>query len=243
MEILPDIHQVPGLRWSNAYLMVEQEGLTLVDAGLPGAWKKIFSYIDQIKRSPSELLRVIVTHSHPDHTGPLKKVSQMTGARILAHRADTRCQGKSNWLHYPTQPPTFDWNVPLLHRIPAHELIEDGHILPVLGGLQVLHTPGHTPGSVCLYLEGRKVLFTGDTLLADGHCFRRPVPFPGTNFRDYRASVERLGQLSFETALVGHGTPMRQAGSAALREGPRRSGEKGKKGGGKKGQRKKEIRI
>jgi glyoxylase-like metal-dependent hydrolase (beta-lactamase superfamily II) len=220
MEILPGIHQVPSLKWNNAYLVVEEAGLTLVDAGLPGAWKQIFSYIDRINRSPSELIRVIVTHSHPDHTGPLKKLSQMTGAKIMAHSADTRCEGKteSNWLHYPAQPPTFGWNVPLLHRIPAHELIEDGQILPVMGGLQVLHTPGHTPGSVCLYLEDHKLLFTGDTLLADGHCFRRPVPFPGTNFRDYRASVERLAQLSFETACVGHGKPLRQAGTAALRD-------------------------
>ena len=120
MEILPGIHQVPGLKWSNAYLVVEEAGLTLVDAGLPGAWKQIFRYIESIKRSPSELIRVIVTHSHPDHTGPLKKLSQMTGAKIMAHPADTRWEGKtkSNWLHYPTQPPTFGWNVPLLHRDP-----------------------------------------------------------------------------------------------------------------------------
>jgi len=82
----------------------------------------------------------------------------------------------------------------------------------------VLHTPGHTPGSACLYLAGEKVLFTGDTLLADGYRFRRPVAFPGTSLRDYRASVDRLAQLPFEMACVGHGKPLRQAGSAALTE-------------------------
>ena len=220
MEILPGIHQIPGLRWSNAYLVVEKDQLTLIDAGLPGAWKKIYGYIERIGRSSSELERVIVTHSHPDHTGPLKELSRTTGAKVMVHPADTRFLEKtqSNWLHYPAQPPAFGWNVPLLHRIPAHELIEEGQILPVLGGLRVLHTPGHTPGSVCLYSAQHKVLFTGDTLLADGHYFRRPVPFPGTSFRDYRASVERLAQLSFETACVGHGKPLRQGGSAALQE-------------------------
>jgi glyoxylase-like metal-dependent hydrolase (beta-lactamase superfamily II) len=220
MEIVPGIHQVPGLRWSNAYLLVEEERLTLVDAGLPGDGKKIFGYIRHLGRSPLELERVIVTHSHPDHTGPLKRLSHLTGATIMAHRADTRYleKTKSAWLHYPAQPPAFGWNVPFLHRIPAHEFIKDGQLLPVLGGLRVLHTPGHTPGSVCLYQAEQKLLFTGDTLLADGYCFRRPVPFPGTSFRDYRSSLDRLVQLPFETACVGHGKPLRQTGALRLQE-------------------------
>ena len=223
MEICPGVHQVPGLRWSNAYLLVEPARLTLIDSGLPGDGKKVLAYIQQLGRSPSELERVIVTHGHPDHTGPLKGLSPHTGAVIAVHPSDTRYREKTNsrWLHYPAQPPALDWSrwdLPFLHRIPAHELIEDGQLLPVLGGLQVLHTPGHTPGSVCLYLAGQKVLFTGDTLLADGQCFRRPVAFPGTNLSDYRASVDRLAQLPFETACVGHGQPLRQAGSAVLAE-------------------------
>ena len=220
MEILPGIHQVPGLRWSNAYLLVEEQGLTLIDAGLPGDGEKIFSYIDRIDRRPSEIERIIVTHSHPDHTGPIKRLSRLTGASVMAHRADTsyRKKTESSWLSYPGHPPAFGWNVPFLHRIPANEFIEDSQLLPVLGGLQVMHTPGHTPGSVCLYLAGQNVLFTGDTLLADGYRFRRPVPFPGTSFKDYRASVERLALLPFETACVGHGTPMREAGCLKLQE-------------------------
>ena len=136
MEILPGIHQVPGLRWSNAYLVAEDDQLTLIDAGLPGAWKKISSYIHRIGRNTSELAQVIVTHGHPDHTGPLKKLSQITGAKIMVHPADTRFLEKtqSNWLHYPGQPPSFDWDFPLMHRIPAHELIEEGQVLPLLGG-------------------------------------------------------------------------------------------------------------
>lgn len=220
MEITPRIHRIPGLRWSNAYLLVEDSGLTLIDAGFPGAWGKICRYIQSIRRSPSEIRRAIVTHSHPDHTGSLKMMSRLTGAEILVHPADTRCLRKTGTrrLHYPAQPPAFGWNVPLLHHIPAHQLIEDGQTLPVLGGLRVVHTPGHTPGSVCLYLEEQKVLFTGDMLLADGHQFRRPVPFPGTNFQDYRASVHRLACLPFEVACVGHGRPLLAGGTGALEE-------------------------
>ena len=220
MEVLPGIHQIPGLRWSNAYLLVEEEGLTLVDAGIPGSGRNIFRYIQSIGRHPQELHQVLLTHSHPDHIGPLKSVSHSTGATITVHRADTRQRkgSEARWLHYPGQLLLFPGNLPFLHRIPAHWFIEDGQVLPVLGGLQVLHTPGHTAGSVCFYLAAQGVLLTGDTLLGDGYNFRRPVPFPGTNFRDYRASVERLAGLSFETALTGHGRPILEGGTARLRE-------------------------
>ena len=88
----------------------------------------------------------------------------------------------------------------------------------MLGGLQVLHTPGHTPGSVCLLLPEHRVLFTGDMLLADGRRFRRPVYFPGTNLGDYRTSVERLAGLTFNTACVGHGKPLLEGGAVRLQE-------------------------
>ena len=220
MEVRPGIHQVPGLRWSNAYLLVEDQGLTLIDAGVPGDGKKILRYIAHIGRSAQELSRVVLTHSHPDHTGPVKELSRLTGAVISVHPGDTRLRAKTNgrWLHYPWQPPAWDWDVPLLRRIPAHQLLEDGQELPVFGGLKVLHTPGHTPGSVCLLLPKHGVLFTGDMLLADGRRFRRPVYFPGTNLGDYRASVERLAGLTFNTACVGHGKPLLEGGAARLQE-------------------------
>lgn len=220
MEITKDIHQIPGPRWSNAYLLTEPESLTLIDAGLPGNRRNILDYIERIGRRPQELQRVVLTHSHPDHTGPLRGLSQDTGAVIAAHTLDTRSRAKTGerWLHYPAQPPVLDWNVPFLQRIPAHQTLEDGQVLPILGGMEVIHTPGHTPGSVCLYLQKHGVLFTGDTLLGDGNRFRRPVAFPGTDWSTFRSSVERLAQLSFETACVGHGKPVLAGGRERLGE-------------------------
>ena len=220
MEIRPGIHQVPGLKWSNAYLLVEDEGLTLIDGGIPGDGSKILRYISQLGHTPQDLTRIVLTHSHPDHSGPMKELSRISGATIAVHEKDTRYQPKTGGrrLHYPGQPPAFDWNVPFLRRIPAHETIEDGQILPVMGGLQALHTPGHTPGSVCLHLPEHGVLFTGDILLSNGRRFRRPVYFPGTDLKDYRASVERLAGLTFETACGGHGDPILEEGTARLHE-------------------------
>ena len=74
MEILPGIHQVPGLRWRNSYLLVDDETLNLVDAGLPGDGKKILDYIRRIGRRPTELARIIVIQTTPD---PLKRCPKL----------------------------------------------------------------------------------------------------------------------------------------------------------------------
>lgn len=220
MEIRPGIHQIPGLKWSNAFLLVEDGGLTLIDGGLPGDGSKVLNYISRLGHAPQDLQRIILTHSHPDHSGPMKELSRLSGASITIHWSDTRYRAKTGerWLHYPGQPPAFDWNLPFFRRIPVHETIEDGQVLPVMGGLQVLHTPGHTPGSVCLHLPEHGVLFTGDMLLANGRRFRRPVYFPGTDLEDYRASMDRLAGLTFDTACVGHGDALLEDGSVRLQE-------------------------
>ena len=62
MEIRPGIHQVTGLKWSNAYLLVEDEGLTLIDGGIPGDRSKILRYISQLGHTPQDLTRIVLTH-------------------------------------------------------------------------------------------------------------------------------------------------------------------------------------
>ena len=85
MEIRPGIHQVPGLKWSNAYLLVEDQGLTLIDGGIPGDGSKILRYISQLGHAPQYLTRIVLTHSHPDHSGPMKELSRISGATIAVH--------------------------------------------------------------------------------------------------------------------------------------------------------------
>ena len=209
MEVVPGIHKVDGVWGGNVYLIVEEDGLVLVDAGLPGSAGKILRYIEGLGRKPAELTRVILTHAHPDHTGTIPALRRRADARVVVHPQDTRTDKTGHpMLFYHGQLVAVSWELPLFKKIFAHELVEEGFALPVMGGLKVLHTPGHTPGSIALYLEDRRVLFTGDMLISDGRRFSRPVPFPGTNLKSYRRSIERLAQLEFEVACVGHGKPI-----------------------------------
>jgi len=95
--------------------------------------------------------------------------------------------------------------------------VQDGDVLPVLGGLRVLHTPGHTPGSICLYSATRRLLIVGDLLQR----MRGQVTLPNYFFTDdmplARRSIARLAELDVETILFSHYPPVRQGGREALR--------------------------
>jgi len=105
-----------------------------------------------------------------------------------------------------------------MQQVPADGMLEEGTLIPVLGGLRVFHSPGHTAGSVCLHLEDRGVLFTGDTLLGSGKTFSRPMPLPGYDAGLYQQSLARLGELEFDVACGGHGRPLVGGASRTLRE-------------------------
>lgn len=143
-----------------------------------------------------EVIYLIATHGHPDHVcgnGPLK---QATGAQIVMHRADAdffsteEASSYFSMLGLPESPP-------------ADVLVEDGDLIRIgEETLTVIHTPGHTPGSICLYSNPN--CFSGDTLFAGGV---GRTDFPGGSMRELSQSIsERLLPLPPETTVwPGHG--------------------------------------
>jgi glyoxylase-like metal-dependent hydrolase (beta-lactamase superfamily II) len=97
---------------------------------------------------------------------------------------------------------------PLLH----------GDVLPPLGGLHVVHTPGHTPGSVCLYAPGLRLLFTGDVLQFRQGRLTRPHPVFSDDLAEARRSLERLAELDVDTICFAHYPPLRGGVHEALQE-------------------------
>ena len=216
MEVSPNIHMIPGARWSRVYLIVG-ETLTLVDSGLPWHPGGILNYIRAIGRRPDELKHILVTHSHPDHVGGTLSLVNKTGAAIAAHRSDARRDYDNRLrLGYTGLLAPMPLSLPLLGRTGVSQLIEDGDTLPLHGGIRVIHTPGHTRGSVCFLLEDSKALFSGDTIFSDGKRLSRSVPFPGYDRDSYIRSLKRLSEFEFEGVFGGHGSPMLQGGSHAL---------------------------
>jgi glyoxylase-like metal-dependent hydrolase (beta-lactamase superfamily II) len=93
----------------------------------------------------------------------------------------------------------------------ADILLGDGD---TIGGFSVLHTPGHTPGCICLYAEKDRLLFSGDTVFADGYFGR--YDFPGGSRAELGRSLERLAALDVEGLFAGHGEPTEENGSRVI---------------------------
>ena len=93
--------------------------------------------------------------------------------------------------------------------------LEDGDVLPVLGGLEVIHTPGHTPGSVCLYARQRGLLFVGDVLQRRFGRVSAPAACTATT-RPARDSLQRLADFDVKTVIFSHYPPLATSPTATL---------------------------
>lgn len=217
MEIVPSIHLVEGTRGSSCYLITDS-CLAVVDPGLPGNLRPLVSYIRKLGRKPKELRYILLTHSHPDHAGCVPAVRAHTGAQVLVHRGDAKAdfRGRTS-AFYAGVLGRLPVPVPFLERVAVDQCVEDGDVLPLLGGLRVIHTPGHTPGSINLHARAIGALFTGDIVVGDERGVGRPFPIPGSNWDHYQQSLERLATLDFQVALLGHGMPITQGASQVIR--------------------------
>jgi glyoxylase-like metal-dependent hydrolase (beta-lactamase superfamily II) len=222
VRIVPDVYQLT-YRAVNVFLIAEEK-LTLIDTGYHAAAPRIIDCIYSLGRRPAELNLIILTHCHLDHTGSMRELKKVTGARIACHIADIMKEDKP--LPYP-QPVQRALNLPLFSPlrsrwgIAAHEVdikLKGGEELPRLGGMIVVHTPGHTPGSICLFSPNFKLLFSGDTLTRKGE---RIVPVRRSVSLDTAqvlSSVKILAGLDFEKVCFGHHQPVMSHGHDRMLE-------------------------
>ena len=186
---------VVGPLATNCYLLANPEAgkAIVVDPGV-GSEDELEPVLREADRLGVEIGLIINTHGHPDHVsgnGPLKA---STGARVLIHEADA----------YMLLSPRWPW--PGLRPIRPDGLLEDGNEIR-LGDvvIRVIHTPGHTMGSVSLYCPRARMVLTGDTLFA-GSIGR--IDFPESSHEHMVRSLVRLMELPDKTTVYpGHGPP------------------------------------
>jgi glyoxylase-like metal-dependent hydrolase (beta-lactamase superfamily II) len=225
MEIVPGVYQISGL-WgmgvwgANVYLLVSDE-LTLVDTGFKGRAAQILKKIKGLGYSASDVTKIIVTHHHGDHIGSLPELKKVTQAKVMAHPADAPYidgrlpqpgPARPRWLSEALAPFGWLWaTTPVAVDIQ----VNDGDELPILGGLKVLHTSGHTPGSISLFLPQKGLVIVGDVL---AHRFGLRLPSRGftVDITQEILSVKKVAGLEFDVICFGHGLPItRQARSTA----------------------------
>jgi glyoxylase-like metal-dependent hydrolase (beta-lactamase superfamily II) len=186
------ISRVVGPLATNVHVLADERSreAIAIDTAIPSlAWIR-----DELAERDWTLKLIVSTHGHWDHTGDNAAVAAHTGAQIAVHPLDRTMLETPEPLWAPFEIPP---------SVPAIELAEGGEIRFGSIRLRVLHTPGHTPGSVCLAAVDEGLLFSGDTLFASGW---GRVDLPGGSAEQMVASLARLSELEPPTlVLPGHG--------------------------------------
>ncbi len=188
------ISRVVGPVSTNVHILADERSgeAIAIDTAIPSlAW-----IADELAARDWTLKLIVSTHGHWDHVGDNAAVASATGADIAVHQLDREMLTRPTPLWAPFDIPP---------SVPAVELEEGGEIRFGTIRLRVLHTPGHTPGSVCLQSVDDGLLFSGDTLFAGGW---GRIDLPGGSAEAIASSLARLGELEpIVTVLPGHGPP------------------------------------
>lgn len=182
---------VVGALQVNCFIVYDESlDATVVDPGDEA--EKIIRLIEDRKLKVS---RIVCTHAHFDHVGAVTRLKEKTGAAVLLHKGDLDIYMRADkqgalWGFHIEQPPA-----------PDMYMLEGDEVSVGRFRLKVLHTPGHSPGGICLY--GERVIFTGDTIFA-GSVGR--TDFPGGSLAELKRSFARIIALPSETRMFpGHG--------------------------------------
>ena len=221
-KIAEGVYRVPA-RAANTYLIEAPKGLVLVDSGLPGSQKRILKAITKLGRTPSDLKLVLLTHRHLDHVGSAAALKKQTGAKLASHPFEKPYAAgtlvispPSAWSLYGRIVRKFTtleyWSLKLFRIIKfqtAHvDLAADEDSVLDGTGLDgsVVWTPGHTKGSVTLFLNQSGIAFIGDLLRSRRG--RLVEPLLMESIPQTQSSVKRILDLSPELICPGHGKPL-----------------------------------
>lgn len=228
--LAPGVYRIPTFGdFINSFAFLDADGqVTLVDCGLRRAPRRIVEALAGIGSHPSDVTRILLTHAHSDHAGGAREMATRTGVDGVDIHGDD-----AGYLRAGHNAPTGDSTMGrLLSRTPSArfdpvavgELLTDGQVLDVAGGLRIVHTPGHTPGHVSLLHEDSGVLITGDAIFNMASRMRWPMAAVCSSASQNQQSAHILGELDYRVAAFTHGPEIRDGAREAVRGFLRRRG-------------------
>jgi glyoxylase-like metal-dependent hydrolase (beta-lactamase superfamily II) len=228
MQLAPGLHRI-GNDIVAAHLIVADEGITLVDAALPGHYADLRRELAAIGRPITDIRGIVLTHGDSDHTGFAERLRRELGIPVLVGAGDVdRATG--------TKPPATPKDArrigPMLGflayamrkggiRVPPIgevDAVSDGDVLDLPGAPRILGMPGHSPGSIAIVAPSVRAVFVGDELTTRNVLTGAMGPQPARFADDQAASsasLERLAALDVDWVIPGHGAPWHD-GTAAL---------------------------
>jgi len=199
-----NVHKITGSYGANAYL-IDATHPVLVDVGAANMFDLLGRFLN-----PADLEYIILTHCHYDHTFGTEKLAEQTSARIAIHEEDAKLLGDDGMTvsaMFGTRAPRIEPDI----LFKGEESLDLGDI-----SLRVIHTPGHTPGSICLYGGDVRsnLLFSGDTIFAAGGIGRTDL---GGDAQALVNSIKLLTTLDVDILYPGHGDVTNQNVDAQIR--------------------------
>jgi len=206
MQVADRVWKVEGTRIGNAYVVLTDDGVVVIDTGMPGSVGRILRCVTALGRRPSDVRHIVLTHWHPDHMGNAVGLRRATGAAIAIHELDAPVLARREVPQKGRRAMGLLLRVLRIPPVVADRTLRSGD---VIGGLAVIHVPGHTAGSIALRRDDG-IVFSGDAVLADRHGRVRP-PDPGLSLDPAQAAASAATLLALEPQLIlpGHGAPVR----------------------------------
>ena len=231
MKLAPSLHRI-GSDQVNCYLVEDERGVTVIDAGLSGQMRDLVAELTAMGRSLDDVRGVVLTHGDTDHIGFAERLRRDHGVRIHAHEADAaRARGEekkpnAGWGPIKIGPLVrFLWYSGRRGGLRTRFVTElttftDGATLDLPGSPRIIHLPGHTPGSVAIHVPDVDALFLGDAMttgnVLTGAIGPGPAPFT-LEPAQALASLARLEAVEARWWLPGHGAPWSGGTAGALR--------------------------
>ena len=196
MKITDSIYQVDDVMGGPTVIVTGDE-VALVDTGVPNSEEKILGLIESLGHKRSALKHILLTHSDPDHIGSLPSLVAATKARVYAQRdeaevIEAKRPSRGGWT--PAMPVTVD------------QIVKEGDVLPIHGGIRVIESFGHTLGHVSYYVLDEDLLIAGDCLNNSAGLGGSPSQYTA-NPDQARLTVEKLAALGADSMSFGHGEP------------------------------------
>jgi len=192
---LKGLHLITGVGLCSNVYVIGQKEITLVDTGVGDYVNRLAPRFHSLKLDLKNVKQVILTHAHHDHVGGLLEIVQESQPKIFIHRFDAG----------------YLWKFGKIVELNDGDNIETETV-----ALKVIHTPGHTAGSMCLHNQKNKILFSGDTVFPDG-VFGRVDLTSSNGLKDMINSLKKLSMLDIEILLPGHEEPVYSDANAHIK--------------------------